>query len=390
MSPRARLSIALVSTCLVGYVALGSLLGRVLGDSTYGQLALFNEVVSIVLNSYVDPVNVDRAMLGARMGLTEALDGDTAWLDEEEFEAYTKDTRTTEADIGLTLTRRFSFLFVVAPRAGSPAEKAGLRSGDALKSIDGKHSRVLSVPAAQRLLRGAPGSMVKLTVLRSGADPREVTVVRERLAPAPIRGRMLADGAAHLRVSELAPRSGEEVRAELEKLRRAGARSLVLDLRGAAYGAPADAVAVAELFLKGGVVAKLAGSTVAEQVLTADPARAAWALPVAVIVDRGSAGAAELVAAALLDAGRAPLVGQRTFGRAAVQRPVPLEQGGLVVTVARYLTPKGEVIHGKGVEPSVAVEAPDEDDLEEGQKPASDVMLEKALEVLRTPEKKAA
>ena len=391
MSPRSRLLVALVSTALTGYILLGSLLGRVLGDSTYGQLALFNEVVRLVLEAYVEPVNVDRALAGARMGLTEALDGDSYYLDQEEFRAWQQPARENDADVGLLLTRRLGFLMVVAPRPGSPAEKAGVRPGDIIKSIDARHTRPVAPFVGQRLLRGAPGSVVKLTLLRAGSDPIELSLVRERLAPAAVKGRVLEAGTGYVKVPEISGRAAEDIRGEIETLRRAGARRLVLDLRGAAFGAPADGVKVAELFLKGGVVAKLSGTKHPEEVLSADPSRSAWDLPVAALVDTGTAGPGELVAAALLDAGRGEVVGQRTFGRAPFQRAVPLPEGGLVVTVARYSSPKGTAIHGKGVEPSVAVELP-EDEEEEAAAPGRDLVLEKALEVLKqgAPQKKAA
>ena len=160
MSARVRLFIALVSTGIVGYIALGSVLGRVLGDTSYSQLTVFNEVVRLVLDSYVDPVNVDRAMAGAELGLTEALDGDSAYLDAEDLKAYQQPVKESDADLGVVLSRRYGFLAVVAPRLGSPAARAGVRAGDIIKTIDGRHSRTVSVPDGERLLRGAPGSTV--------------------------------------------------------------------------------------------------------------------------------------------------------------------------------------------------------------------------------------
>lgn len=391
MSPRSRLAVALVSTALTGYILLGSLLGRVLGDSTYGQLALFNEVVRLVLEAYVEPVNVDRALAGARMGLTEALDGDSFYLDQEEFRAWQQTPRDSDADVGLLLTRRLGFLMVVAPRPGSPAEKAGVRPGDIVKSIDARHTRPLAPFVGQRLLRGAPGSAVKVTLLRAGSDPIELSLVRERLSAPALEARVLEGGTGYVKVPEISGRVADEIRTEIETLRRAGARSLVLDLRGAGFGAPADGVKVAELFLKGGVVAKLSGTKHPEEVLSADPARSAWDLPLVALVDTGTAGPGEVVAAALLDAGRGEVVGQRTFGRAPFQKGVALPEGGLVVTVAKYSSPKGTAIHGKGVEPSVAVDLPEDED-EEAAAPARDLVLEKALEVLKqgAPQKKAA
>lgn len=391
MSPRSRLIVALTSTALTGYILLGSLLGRVLGDTTYGQLALFNEVVHLVMDAYVEPVNVDRALAGARLGLTEALDGDSYYLDPAEFQAYQQPAKDNDADVGLLLTRRLGFLMVVAPRPGSPAEKAGIRPGDIVKTIDTRHTRPLAPFAGQRLLRGAPGSVVKLTVLRAGSDPIEMSLVRERLSAPAVQGKVLDGGTGYVKVPEITGRAAEDIRGELETLRKAGARRLVLDMRGAAFGSPRDGVKVAELFLKGGVVAKLSGAKHPEEVLSADPGRSAWDLPVAALVDVGTAGAGEVVAAALLDSGRGEVVGQRTFGRAPFQKAVSLPDGGLIVTVAKYSSPKGVAIHGKGVEPSVVVDLPDEEDGEDA-KPAGDVVLEKAIEVLQQggAQKKAA
>lgn len=388
MTPRSRLLVALLSTGVMAYIAVGSLLGRVMGDTSYGQLAVFNEVIRLVLDAYVDPVNPDRAMYGADLGLTDALDGDSTYLDADEFRAYQQPRKDSDAEVGLVLTRRYSFLMVVAPRPGSPAETAGLKTGDILKTIDGRHTRPMGVPVGERLLRGAPGSVVKLKVLRPGTDPLEFSLVRERLTAAPPKGRMLEDGTGYLRVPELPARVAEEVRGELEALRRTGARRLVLDLRGAAWGLPAEGARVAELFLKGGVVTKLTGRRVTEQVFTADPSRTAWDLPLAVLVDSGTAGPAEIVAAGLQDSLRSPVVGEHTFGRAGVQRAVPLPDGGLVITVGKFVSPKGTPIHGKGIEPNVPVELPTEPP-SEGAAPR-DPILEKALEVLRAEAKKAA
>ncbi len=388
MTARSRLLVALASTALIGYVALGSLLGRVFGDTSYGQLAVFNEVVRLVVEAYVEPVNIDRAMAGARLGLGDALDGDSSYLDAEEFRLYQQPVKDADAEIGVVLTRRFSFLMVVSSRPGSPAEKAGLRAGDILKAIDGRHSRPLAVSTGQRLLRGAPGSSVKLAVLRAGVEPFDVSVVRERLGSSAPKGKMLENGTGYLKVGEFPARVADDLRAQVEFLKKSGAKTLVLDLRDAAYGAPEEGVRVAEIFLKGGVVTKLAGSKVPELVLSADAARGAWDGPLAVLVDTGSAGPAEIVAAAMLDSGRASVVGEHTFGRAAIQKAVSLPDGGLVLTVAKYSSPKGTAIHGKGVEPSVPVAGAD--DTEEGEGAKRDLILEKALEVLRDGEAKKA
>ncbi len=386
MSPRTRLLVALASTCLTAYIAMGTLLGRVFGDTTYGQLSIFNEVVRVVIESYVEPVNLERTMAGANLGLTEALDGDSSYLGAEEWAALQQGKEPGDAEVGAVLTRRFGFLMVVSTRPGSPAEKAGLRPGDILKTIDGRHSRPLAVVSGERLLRGAPGSLVKLRVLRAGSDPLEMSLVRERLQPAEPERKLLDAATGYVRLREFTSRTAELVRGELEVLKKSGATTLVLDLRGAGYGAPLEGVKVAELFMKGGVVTKLVGRKTGEQVMNAEASRSLWELPLAVLVDTGTAGPGEVVAAALLDSERASVVGERTFGRAAFQKTLALPEGGLVITVAKYLTPKGTPIHGRGITPSVPVQVPDEP----APDGAKDAALEKALELLKSATRKAA
>jgi len=389
MSHRSRLVIALVSTVLVGYIAVGSLLGKALGDTSYGQLAIFNEVVRLVLDAYVEPVNLDRAMAGARLGMADALDGDSSYLDAEQYKLLQQPAVESDADVGLVLTRRFAFLMVVAARPGSPAAKAGLQPGDLVKAIDERHTRPMPAVFAERLMRGAPGSSVKLSVLRAGAEPFDVAVVRERLKPAAAEGRMLDATTGYLRVAEFGATTAQDVRAHVESLQRSGARQLLLDLRDAAWGAPGDGVAVAELFLQGGPVAKLVGRRAEEKLLQADAARTAWNGPLAVLVTNGTAGPGEVVAAALLDAGRAKLVGEHTFGRAAVSKIVALPEGALVLSVAKFMSPKGTSIHGQGLAPTVPVAQEDDDQPAEGA-PRPDRILEKALEVVKEEGTEAA
>jgi carboxyl-terminal processing protease len=171
----------------------------------------------------------------------------------------------------------------------------------------------------------------------------------------------------------------------VEALKRSGTKRLVLDLRGAAFGSPVEGVKVAEVFVRGGVLAKLVSARAGEQLFQGDPSRVAFEGPLVALVDNGTAGAGELVAGAILDAGRGEVVGEPTFGRAAVQKAVPLPEGGLLLTTGKYVTPKGTVIHGQGLSPSVAVaRSRGEDEEEEAEAPAArDPQLEKALELLR-------
>jgi carboxyl-terminal processing protease len=223
---------------------------------------------------------------------------------------------------------------------------------------------------------------VTLGILRARSDPFEVSVVRERILPTAPEGRMADEATGLLRVTDFAPDSAEALRTRIEVLKREGATRMILDLRGAGWGEPALGAPVAELFMEGGVVAQIVGRRVDETTLEADPTRTAWRGPLAVLVDSGTSGPGEIVAAALADAG-ATLVGEPTFGRAARMRPVPLLEGGLLLTVAKYMSPSGISIHRQGLEPGVPVAAvdPHERDLE-GEEAGPDRILEKALEVL--------
>lgn len=380
MSTRARLLVATLSTGVVFYIAVGSVLGRVLGDTTYGQLTVFNEVIRMVIDSYVEPVDLDRSMAGAYLGLTDALDGDSVYLDAEDYRMLSV-RDASAADVGLELTRRHAFLMVVGTRAESPARRGGVRTGDLIKTIDGRHTRYLSVPEAQRLLRGEPGGGVALEIHRAGTDLVTLELVRERLEDAPPRAERLEGNLARVVVSELSEGTAAAVRDELDALRRDGASSLVLDLRGAASGPLEEGVRLAELFVDGGVVTQLRGKRSGERALEADPRQHAWSEPVVVLTDRGTAGGAEIAAAALQDAGRAELVGEHTFGRAALQRAFPLPEGGLLLTVATYQTPKGEDIHGRGIEPDHVVNRQEKADDD-----AADPALDRARELLQEAE----
>jgi carboxyl-terminal processing protease len=376
MSARTRLFVAMISTGVISYLAVGSLLGRVMGDNTYGQLAVFNEVVRMVIDGYVEPVDLDTTLDGAQRGLVEALDGDSAVLESEEYRAWREDD-AGDAEVGLALSRRYGFLMVIGVRAGSPAAEAGMRPGDILKSIDGAHSRAISAPIGERMLHGEPGSSVTLEVLRGGQQTESVELSRERLTPVPPSSELLEPGFGRLEVTEFDLETAERVRTELELLKRQGAERLVLDLRRAAFGEPELGVALADLFVDSGVLARRDGRRVPEQVWNADPARVAWRGPIAVLIDAGTSGPGEVAAAAMGGNG-AQLVGRHTFGRAGVQKALPLPEGGLLLTVAKYRAPDGTPIHGQGLTPAVAVRRPAPGVTEEG-----DPVLDAALAYLK-------
>lgn len=388
MTSRSRFVLTLASTIVVLYLASGPLMRRALGDTGYTQLSIFHEVVSMIRDSYVDPVNMDRTLDAAESGLLEALDGDSGYLDADEFKALLSGKRQA-GETGIILGRRFGFLTVVATWPGSPARKAGIKAGDFIKTIDGKHTHGLSVFVGERILEGEPGTQVTVAVFKSGTEAVDNALVRERLAPAAPVARLLEGGVGYVAVPDIGDGSADSLRAAINSLQAQGANSLVLDLRSSATGALQNAVPLAEVFIRSGVVAKVASRKAPEQVLMANGTAAPYSGPLAILVDRGTAGAAEVAAACLFEAERASLFGESTFGRAGIQRQIPLDSGGgLLLTVSRYLTPKGEPISGKGLTPKTLVRNPEL--LEAMGAPGEDPVLDKAIESLNETAQKAA
>lgn len=388
MTSRSRFALSLASTAFVLYLASGPLMRRALGDTGYTQLSIFHEVVSMIRETYVDPVNMDRTLSAAEGGLLEALDGDSGYLDAADFKELQAGKRAS-GDTGIVLGRRFGFLTVVATRPGSPARKAGIKAGDFIKTIDGKHTHALGVTKGERLLAGDPGTTVKVAIFKSGNEAVESALIRELPVAAPPVARLLEGGVGYLAVPDLSDSVTPSLKMSISDLEAQGARSLILDLRSSATGPLKNSVALAELFIKGGVVAKLASRNAPEQTLVAGASARPYGGPLAILVDRGTAGAAEIAAGCLLDADRAALFGENTFGRAGVQKQIPLDSGGgLVLTVSRYLTPKGVAINGKGLAPKTLVRNPESPESQGAL--GKDPVLDKALESLKATATKVA
>ncbi|HEV3484839.1 MAG TPA: S41 family peptidase [Vicinamibacterales bacterium] len=386
MTFRTRLTVLLISTPVLAFVLVGGLIGKTRsGDQQFQHLRVFDDVVSLVLNNYVEEVKVDRVMEGAMRGLADGLDADSAYLTPRQVRAIESGEAQPEGDVGLELTRQY-YLRVIAARDGSSAAKAGLQTGDYVRAIDGKPTRDMSVFEGSRLLRGQPGSKVTLTVIRgNAADPHEVVLVREKVSGPQITSRLMGD-AGYVRIAAFRNGVAEDLRRQVADLTKGGAKSLVIDIRRTAEGPLDNGIAAARLFVKSGTLAIKAGREgqgQAKETITANPGDGSIELPVTLLVTTGTSGAAELFAAALDGNKRAELVGERTLGRAAVQKLVKLpEYRGLWLTYARYLRPTGEPIHGKGLEPDLQIEEPD---VEFGAAaPETDPILDAALERLRS------
>lgn len=289
-----------------------------------------------------------------------------------------------QGTVGLDLTRQY-YLRVVSARDGSPAEKAGLRTGDSVRAIDGQPTRNMSAIEGMRLLRGPVGSKVTLTLLRDSlADPHQVTLVREAEAATVVSSRIQTGstpGIGYVRVAAFTPGAAVKLQTEIASLTKQGATKLVIDLRGTSEGAYEEGIKAARLFIPmGGTIVSLESKGVTTAaVQKAVKGDGTVTVPVVLLSTTGTSGASEVFAAALLDNKRATLVGERTIGRAGLQKLVKLPDGSaLWMTYARYLAPSGTSIHGTGLTPSVEVEEPDVDF--GAPRPTQDPILDKGLE----------
>jgi carboxyl-terminal processing protease len=383
MKIRGRVLVLAVSVPVIAFAVVGGFLGNsaLAREDSYQYLKTFEDVVSLIANNYVEEVNIDKVMHGAMHGLADGLDPDSAYLDAAQVKVLDSNDAGGSAQTGLELTRQY-YLRVIASRDGSPAAKAGLKTGDYIRAIDGQSTRDTTVYEGQRLLRGKPGTKVRLTVLRgNAAEPHDVELAREDLPAAPVKSRIAAPGVGYLRVAEFAKNTPDQLKAEVASLTKAGATRLVVDLRGTAFGDTDAGLAAARLFVKSGVLTYRQDRGKEKEAVPAAATDGAITLTTAVLTDNGTSGAAEVFTAALSGNKRATLIGERTFGRAARQKLVRLPDGSaLMLTHLIYMTPAAVAIHEKGLVPDVAVEQPD---VEFGQAPpAKDDTLDKAIESL--------
>ena len=387
MTSRTRLWVLAISTPVIVFALVGGYLGQAMAkDDTYQHLRVFDDVVTLVVNNYVEEVDLKQAMRGAMRGLAEALDADSAFLTPELVRTVESNSSAGAADVGIELVRQY-YLRVVSAREGSPAAKAGLRTGDFIRAIDNKPTRDMSAYEGARLLRGAVGSKVALLVFRgNAADPHEITLIRERITGPELTSRMANATTGYVRIVDFTKESPARLKQAFDGLAKSGATRYVVDLRGTARGDLDEGIAAARLFVRSGTLSVKQTKT-GRDVVTAQLADAVITAPVELLVDQGTAAAAEVFASALAGNDRAELVGERTLGRAARQQLVKLPDGsGLLLSSIRYLTPKNEGIHERGLGPDVEVDQPD---VEFGATPPSkDETLDKALE--RLAEKKAA
>lgn len=387
MSPSVRRLVLWISAPLLTFALVGSLLNKVTADQdTYPHLSVFQDVVRHISSNYVEKADMDKVMAGAMHGLVDGLDPDSAILTAEQVKQVETNAAPPAGDVGLDLTRQY-YLRVIASRDNSPAARAGIRTGDYVRLIGDTPTRDMSVFEGMRRLRGAPGTKVSLTIIRgSTQDPHIVELTREATPTVDVTSKIVAPGVGYVRVAAVGPKTADQAKAQVAELTKNGAAKLIVDVRRASGGSLDGGLALARLFVAKGTLASRETRGSQPVVVAAAAGDGSVTQPTTILIDNGTSGAAELFASALLGNSRAELIGEHTIGRAGTQKLVRLPDGtGLWLTNTRFLTPSGTPLHEKGLEPTVPVNEPD---VEFGQTPTSDPILDKALERLEV--KKAA
>jgi carboxyl-terminal processing protease len=365
MSFRTKFILILISATLTLYTVVGgwiSTRAQQPANDPNAQLRIFESVLQHIQNDYVDEPNMDKVRAGALRGLAYGLDPYSTYLTPDQVREYNQNSKDNQSGIGAELSQVASYLYVIAPMKGSSADQAGIRSGDIIEYIDGKATRDISLYDAKQLLNGAAGTEVKLRVLRANASPLTVSVKRGTFRAPSAEAKMEAGRVGVLRINSFADGEAADARARLQDLLKQGAQKIVIDLRDTAGGSLTEAVTVANLFIKDGVIAETVGREGKPlKTFTADPKAALFAGPVVALIDAGTAGASEVVASAIIERNRGQVVGEKSFGAGAEQQLFTLRGGdGLLLTTVKWATSSGKTFLGEdrahsGVTPSVEV-----------------------------------
>jgi len=346
-------------------------------------------VLHKIQTDYVTDPNIQNVTTGALHGLLESLDPDSSYLTQAEYASYLEHQHEGVAQVGMDVSKRYGYGSVISVIPGSPAEKAKVEDGDLIESIGGHSTREMSVAMIRLLLEGKPGTTVSFELVRPRkSEPDQITLTRAAVAPPSLYQQQYENSSIlYLKPAVLTRDRVDEMIARLRDMPKNGNHKVLLDLRDVAEGDAQQGVRLANAFLQSGTIATLQGQTVPTQTFSADGSKFVTAAPLVVLVNHGTAGAAELVAAAILDDKRGDLVGDRTFGEGGEQKTFSLPDGSaLMLTVAKYESPLGRKIEDEAVTPNVAVSespaiAPEAESTP--QEPRPDDQLNKALAILK-------
>ncbi|MGC2299501.1 MAG: S41 family peptidase [Acidobacteriaceae bacterium] len=359
-------------------------------DGAYRQMGVYEEVLHKIQTDYVTDPNIQNVTTGALHGLLESLDPDSSYLTQSEYSSYLEHQHEGVAQVGMDVSKRYGYGSVISVIPGSPAEKAHVEDGDLIESIGGHSTREMSVAMIRLLLEGKPGTTVTFQLVRHlKPEPDDITLTRAAVTPPALFQQQYENSTIlYLKPVVLTHERVDEMIARLHEMQKSGNHKVLLDLRDVAEGDPQQGIRLANAFLQSGTIASLQGQTVPTQTFSADGTKFVTSAPLVVLVNHGTAGAAELVAGAILDDKRGDVVGDRTFGEGSMQKTFTLPDGSaLMLTVAKYKSPSGRKIEDEAVIPNIAVNQ-NPAELSEGennnpQEPRTDDQLNKALEILK-------
>ncbi len=328
-------------------------------NGTYEQLKIFGSVLDLVQRNYVEEIPPKKLIYGAVQGMLKSLDPHSSFMKPEDYKELQIETKGSFTGIGIEISLKDGILTVVSPIEGTPAYKAGLKANDKILKIEGKTTKNMTLIESVKLLRGAKGTDVTISIYREGwRRLKDVTLTRDVIPIKSVRSRMLEEGYGYIRISNFQNKTTFELEKALKELEKGkGLKGLVLDMRNNPGGLLDQAVKVADVFLKKGLIVYTDGRIEEQKMrFEAHPDKHSHNYPIVVLVNEGSASASEIVAGALQDHKRAIILGVQTFGKGSVQTIIPLEDGSAVrLTTARYYTPNGRSIQAKGIEPDIEV-----------------------------------
>jgi carboxyl-terminal processing protease len=359
-------------------------------DGAYRQMGVYEEVLHKIQTDYVTDPNLQNVTTGALHGLLESLDPDSSYLTPADYANYLQHEHEGVAQVGMDVSKRYGYGSVISVIPGSPADKAHVEDGDLIEAIGGHSTREMSVAMIRLLLEGKPGTTVAFQLVRHlKPEPDELTLTRANVTPPALFQQQYENSSIlYLKPIVLTKERVDEIVTRLHEMPKDGNRKVLLDLRDVAEGDPQQGIRLANAFLQSGTIASLQGQTVPVQTFSAEVAKFVTSDPLVVIVNHGTAGAAEIVAAAILDDKRGDVVGDRTFGEGGQQKTFTMPDGSaLLLTVAKYQSPSGKKIEDVAVTPNVAVsqsieEAPSENE-SNPQEPRTDDQLNRALQILK-------
>ena len=371
MSRIRKVTLIAISILMMASLAIGGLYHKETKDKPkasksdfYGQLELFAEAISVVRSEYVDDVDPKKLIYGAMKGMLSSLDDFSQFMEPDEFEEMKSETKGEFGGVGTEISLKDGILTVVTPLVGTPADLAGIKPGDKIVRINGKITKNITLNEAVKEMRGKPGSIVTLMIWREKAQKILEMPIRRAIIKIPSvkDAKLIDDSIGYIRLVEFQDNTVRDFDGALKKLESQGMNSLILDLRYNPGGILEGAVAVAERFLpKDKVIVSIKSRTPEENAVFKSSGKFTHRdYPIIILVNEGSASAAEIVSGAVQDNKRGLILGEKTYGKASVQTVIPMKDGSaLRLTTAAYLTPSGKLIKGQGIMPDVVVEARD-------------------------------